>query len=110
MLFCVPVYIDMPRKSITASHISIIAVSITRKGFALYGCVFKIHLLENEGGRQHLPRNEKSHLWGVVLLLLYWRIVKYRILGSVSLFVWVEALRPSQQFFSHVGTEPPLSG
>ena len=26
------------------------------------------------------------------------------------LFVWVEALRPSQQFFSHVGTEPPLPG
>ena len=25
-------------------------------------------------------------------------------------FVWVEALRPSQQFFSHVGTEPPLPG
>ena len=24
------------------------------------------------------------------------------------LFVWVEALRPCQQFFSHVGTEPPL--
>ena len=26
------------------------------------------------------------------------------------LFVWVEALCPSQQFFSHVGTEPPLPG
>ena len=26
------------------------------------------------------------------------------------LFVWVEALRPSQQFFSHVGTELPLPG
>ena len=26
------------------------------------------------------------------------------------LFVWVEALRLSQQFFSHVGTEPPLPG
>ena len=25
-------------------------------------------------------------------------------------FVWVEALRPGQQFFSHVGTEPPLPG
>ena len=24
--------------------------------------------------------------------------------------VWVEALRPSQQFFSHVGTEPLLPG
>ena len=24
--------------------------------------------------------------------------------------VWVEALRPSQQFFSHVGMEPPLPG
>ena len=28
----------------------------------------------------------------------------------VDVFVWVEALRPSQQFFSHVGTEPPLPG
>ena len=32
---------------------------------------------------------------------------------ELFLFVWVEALRPSQQFFSHVGTEklflfPPL--
>ena len=26
------------------------------------------------------------------------------------LFVWFEALRPSQQFFSHVGTEQPLPG
>ena len=26
------------------------------------------------------------------------------------LFVSVEALRPNQQFFSHVGTEPPLPG
>ena len=25
-------------------------------------------------------------------------------------FVWVEALRPNQQFFGHVGTEPPLPG
>ena len=25
-------------------------------------------------------------------------------------FVWVDALRPSQHFFSHVGTEPPLPG
>ena len=25
-------------------------------------------------------------------------------------FVWVEALRPSQQFFSHVNMEPPLPG
>ena len=25
-------------------------------------------------------------------------------------FVWVEALRPSPQFFSHVGTDPPLPG
>ena len=25
-------------------------------------------------------------------------------------FVWFEALRPSQQFFSHVGTELPLPG
>ena len=28
----------------------------------------------------------------------------------VCLFVWVDALRASQQFFSHVGTEPPLPG
>ena len=28
----------------------------------------------------------------------------------VCLFVCVDAERPSQQFFSHVGTEPPLSG
>ena len=26
------------------------------------------------------------------------------------MFVWVEALRPSQQVFSNVGTEPPLPG
>ena len=24
--------------------------------------------------------------------------------------IWVKALRPSQHFFSHVGTEPPLPG
>ena len=24
--------------------------------------------------------------------------------------VWFDALRPGQQFFSHVGTEPPLPG
>ena len=29
---------------------------------------------------------------------------------QVCLFVWVEALRPSQHFFSHVGTGPPLPG
>ena len=29
---------------------------------------------------------------------------------NFCLFVWVEALRPSQQFFSHVWTEPPLPG
>ena len=34
----------------------------------------------------------------------------YVTLTLVDLFVWVEALRPSQQFFSHVGTEPPLPG
>ena len=33
------------------------------------------------------------------------------ILGqSFLVLVWVEALRPSQQLFSHVGTEPPLPG
>ena len=26
----------------------------------------------------------------------------------IFILVWVEALRPSQQFFSHVGTEPLL--
>ena len=31
-------------------------------------------------------------------------------LESDALFVCVEAKRPSQQFFSHVGTEPPLPG
>ena len=30
--------------------------------------------------------------------------------ADLCLFVWVEALRPSQQFFSHVGMEPPLPG
>ena len=30
--------------------------------------------------------------------------------APVMLFVCVEALPPSQQFFSHVGTEPPLPG
>ena len=34
---------------------------------------------------------------------------KMRRVFNVDL-VWVEALRPSQQFFSHVGTEPPLPG
>ena len=32
------------------------------------------------------------------------------VLKMVAVFVWVEVLRPSQQFFSHVGTEPPLPG
>ena len=32
------------------------------------------------------------------------------ITNFVCLFVCVEVERPSQQFFSHVGTEPPLSG
>ena len=32
----------------------------------------------------------------------------YNLFGLV--FVWVEALRPSQQLFSHVRTEPPLPG
>ena len=31
-------------------------------------------------------------------------------LYKFDLFVWVEALRPSQYFFSHVGMEPPLPG
>ena len=29
---------------------------------------------------------------------------------KTNVFVCVEVLRPSQQFFSHVGTEPPLPG
>ena len=29
---------------------------------------------------------------------------------TICFLVWVEALRPGQQFFSHVGTEPPLPG
>ena len=36
-------------------------------------------------------------------------LIKMRRVFNVDL-VWVEALRPSQQFFSHVGTEPPLPG
>ena len=30
------------------------------------------------------------------------------IVGTCNIFVCVDAQRPSQQFFSHVGTEPPL--
>ena len=30
--------------------------------------------------------------------------------SSLEFLVWVEALRPSQQFFIHVATEPPLPG
>ena len=28
----------------------------------------------------------------------------------VMFLVWLDALRPGKQFFSHVGTEPPLHG
>ena len=35
--------------------------------------------------------------------IIHLRVIKF-------LFAWVVALRPSQQFFSHVGTEPPLPG
>ena len=37
------------------------------------------------------------------------RVLKFQN-KKVLLLVWVEALRPSQQCFSHVGTEPPLPG
>ena len=46
----------------------------------------KIHCFRNGGGAAlHvlLPRYEKSHLWGVILLLLYSCIVKYRRLVPV---------------------------
>ena len=38
------------------------------------------------------------------------KFFQHVVLKMVDVFVWVEALRPSQQFFSHVGTEPPLPG
>ena len=47
--------------------------------------VLKIHTFGNgDGVALLLPRYEKSYLWGVILLLLYWCVVKYRRLGSVS--------------------------
>ena len=32
------------------------------------------------------------------------------VVAILVMFVWVESLCPSQQFFSHVGTEPSLPG
>ena len=45
-------------------------------------------------------------------LKIYKKVCKFvcSIFALFCLFVWVEALHPSQQFFSHVGTEPPLPG
>ena len=41
----------------------------------------------------------------------YVKVVKYMYVGILFvLFVCVEAKSSSQQFFSHVGTEPPLPG
>ena len=37
-------------------------------------------------------------------------MITFLINSSLFLFVWVEVLRPSQYFFSHVGTEPLLPG
>ena len=41
-----------------------------------------------------------------------WSGVEWSEVELVEFFflVWVEALHPSQQFFSHVGTKPPLPG
>ena len=39
----------------------------------------------------------------------YYYMLKH-VIAFLVLFVWVEALPPSQQFFSHVETEPPLPG
>ena len=36
--------------------------------------------------------------------------IMFKVFLFVCLFVLVEALRPSQRFFSHVETEPPLPG
>ena len=33
------------------------------------------------------------------------KLIGHIAFGAFCLFVWVEALRPSQQFFSHVGTD-----
>ena len=37
-------------------------------------------------------------------------MVKISITGYTVSRFWVEALRPNQQFFSFVGTEPPIPG
>ena len=50
-------------------------------------------------------------LYFFIFLSLQFSTLKFVVtlfLGTV--FVCVEAYRPSQQFFSHVGTEPPLPG
>ena len=67
-------------------------MSITSKGFALYGCICihtfkKIHFLGNGVGAAlllHVPRYEKSYLWGVILLLLYRCIVNTEDLGQLA--------------------------
>ena len=50
--------------------------------------------------------NETSDSLPVVLITFF--LDKLTVCGFICLLVWVEALRPSQQFFSHVVTEPPL--
>ena len=40
----------------------------------------------------------------LVLEMIFEGFLPY--MGVVAMFVWVEALRPRQQFFSQVGTEP----
>ena len=53
-------------------------------------------------------RKSKRTGYQICFILLYLYIYMYLI--WVFLCVKVETLRPSQQFFSHVGTEPPLPG
>ena len=61
--------------------------------------------------------NKQFFIFGLIYSLLALHLGNNFLLpdpfNSVQLFfvlVWVEALSPSQQFFSHVGTEPPLLG
>ena len=57
-------------------------------------------------------RKSKRTGYQICFILLYLYIYMYLICFFVVFFllVWNEALRPSQQFFSHVWTEPPLPG
>ena len=60
-----------------------------------------------------LDSNEKVYIYNITLSDWIMSRIYFSLLSDplwVCLFVWVEALRPSQQFFSHVETEPPLSG